>query len=107
MADNKEVFTCINDAAREALRNKFGPPGSPGTEQIPAQAAVALMQASLVYFAMTGAPKQVVYEFFMQLMGVEGEKAKLEEKPGGKLVLVPPPRNIIAADTRNAHNKRK
>ena len=64
----KEVFTCINDATNIALRKKFGPPNESDDPRLMPKIAVAFMQASLLYFAQTGAPKEVVRELFDKLM---------------------------------------
>jgi hypothetical protein len=94
MPANKEVFQCISDAVDNALRERFGRPGLPGNAQIPAQVAVATLQLALRYFADTGAPKAVVFDFFLELMGVKGNRATLEEKEG-KLLIVPPKPSLI------------
>lgn len=84
-----EVFKCCSDAVNTACRRQFGPPSNVGNEQLTASIAVALLQLSFRYFIETKAPKQVVFDFFLETMGIEKEKFKLKEIEGGKLVIVP------------------
>jgi hypothetical protein len=83
----QQVFETCNDGVLRALRKKYGPPVEQEANMT-AMVAVALMQLSLRYFAQTGAPKAVVYDFFAKLLGVEA-LGKVQEKEG-KLILMPP-----------------
>ena len=65
----KEIFTTINDATTAALRKAFGPPDRCEDSRLMAKVAVAAMQMSLFYFSQTGAPKEVVRDFFEKLIG--------------------------------------
>jgi len=81
------VFTTINDATVEALRKRFGPPEE--QPKLTAQVAVALLQLSLLYFAMTGAPKEVIRDFFEKL--IDGDEDPTQpagiRQDGNRLIL--------------------
>ena len=87
MTDNKEVFQALSNAVNKAMRDLYGPPGS-APENMTAQIAVALLQLSLNYFTATKAPKEVVLDFVLKLLGMD-DKAKVEKKEG-RLIIVPP-----------------
>lgn len=84
----KEVFEVINNSVNAGLRDAFGPPDE-NRENLTAAVAVALLQLSLRYFADTGAPKQVVVDFFNELLG--GKPQLKEDKEKGRLVIEPTP----------------
>ena len=106
MPTNKEVFDVVSHATLEGLKAKFGPPEEKGAGEnsITAKVAVALLQLSLKYFADTGAPSAVVFDFFLDLMGIEKNKATVEKKGGG-LVLVPPSPHIVGQVMNTGNRK--
>lgn len=85
----KRVFTCINDASLLALRKEFGPPEKSEDDKLMPKIAVAFMQASLLYFAMTSAPKSVVRELFEKLMEDEDSNNSTNKitQDGNRLIL--------------------
>lgn len=89
MPSNAEVFKTINDAVNNSLRSTFGPPSAPDNEKLPAVVAVALMQLSLRYFVDTGAPKEVIVEFFGRMMGEDAhaDKRLRVEKDSNRLII--------------------
>lgn len=105
MPQNKEVFRVITDAVTKRVKEEFGPPSREGNKDLPAQLAVATMQLSLRYFAETKAPKAVVIDFFLSLMGVSGEKATIKDDGKGHLSIVPPEKTLILADSRTEEKK--
>lgn len=88
--ENKQVLQTCANAINKAMRELYGPP-SEAPENMAAQIAVALLQLSMQYFVTTGAPKQVVLEFVLDILGMT-EKAKVVEKTkgSGNLIIVPP-----------------
>lgn len=94
--ENKTVFDILNNGINKALREALGDAKEKKYPKVPAQIAVALLQLSLRYFAVTGAPKAVVFDFFLGLMGVQGERATLEEDEHGYLKIKPPTPPLIA-----------
>lgn len=84
---NKDVFQTINDSTVKGLRDRFGKPED--NPRLTAQVAVALMQLSLLYFAMTAAPKPVVKDFFEKLLDDEDPTQPKREitQDGNRLIL--------------------
>jgi hypothetical protein len=95
MIKPKDVFRVVSEGTTKALKKEFGPQYLHGNEQMPALVAVALMQLSLRYFVETRANKTVVFDFFLDLMGIKGDRAKLVEEDG-KLRIEPPKPPIAA-----------
>jgi hypothetical protein len=84
----EDVFHVCNKAVLDAATREFGPPGKCKDPKITAKLAVSLMQLSLRYFADTGAPREVVADFFNRLVGGEEKKEKPRiERDGNRLIL--------------------
>lgn len=86
---NKHVFETINNGVNRALRDEFGPVDESRDGTLPAKVAVALLQLSLFYFSQTGAPKEVVREFFEKLIGDNPDAPAPELKQEGSLIYLP------------------
>lgn len=89
-AKSKELFFELNALITKHLRDTYGPPKE--GDNLPARVAVATLQISLHYFVKTAAPKKVVKDFMLSLIG--------EEMPEDQSKLVSPSQSLIQALTR-------